>query len=225
MKGQLLAVLVMSSLGLSSCKDNKDVMKLPAAKETRAGNDKGSKAKTIEDMQAAFNGESNASARYAAFSKKASEEGYKEIAMLFKAASLSEKIHAENHKEVLKEMGVEVKPAVIDVKVNSTRENLEFAAKGEAYEVAEMYPKFLKDADDSGSQLALISLNYAYNTEKKHKILYEKALAALAGNTVNSLPKTYFVCPTCGNTYENAAPKRCSISMTSGEKFIKVDTL
>lgn len=39
MKGQLLAVLVMSSLALSSCKDNKDVMKLPAAKETRAGND------------------------------------------------------------------------------------------------------------------------------------------------------------------------------------------
>ncbi len=70
MKGQLLAVLVMSSLALSSCKDNKDVMKLPAAKETRAGNDKDSKAKTIEDMQAAFNGESNASARYAAFSKK-----------------------------------------------------------------------------------------------------------------------------------------------------------
>ena len=183
------------------------------------------KVKTVANMQDAFNGESNATARYAVFSKKAEEEGFKEIALLFKAASLAEKIHANNHKAVLEEMGVVVKPAIIDVKVQSTKENLEFAIKGEAYEAATMYPTFLKEANAAGNQLALISLNYAYKTEKKHKELYVLALAALNSNKVNTLASTYFVCPTCGNTYETTAPKRCGISMTSGEKFIRINSL
>lgn len=234
MKNRMLvpAIFVMSGLIFFSCKnaeENKAEMKKPIenfdlAKNsvTTTANIAEAKIKTIANMQAAFNGESNATARYAAFSKKASDEGYKEIAMLFKAASLAEKIHAENHKVVLEEMGVAVKPAVLDVQVNSTKENLEFAIKGETYEATEMYPNFLKEADKANSQLALISLNYAYKTEKKHKVYYEKALAALMNNTMSTLPTTYYICPTCGNTYETTAPKRCGISMTSGEKFIKV---
>jgi rubrerythrin len=221
---------------VSSCKEadeNKSEMKNPT--ETIATKkktvDKGSitvaeaKEKTIANLQDAFNGESNATARYAAFSKKAADEGYKEIALLFKAASLAEKIHAGNHKAVLEEMGVAVKPATIDVKVLSTKENLKFAIKGETYEATTMYPNFLKDANTAGNPLALISLNYAYKTEKKHKEFYEQALAALTGNKANTLPSTYFVCPTCGNTYETTAPKRCGISMTSGEKFVKINSL
>ena len=53
-----------------------------------------SKSVNLQNMQDAFKGESTASAKYAAYSKKAEEEGYHEIAMLFKAASKSEKIHA-----------------------------------------------------------------------------------------------------------------------------------
>jgi len=70
-----------------------------------------------------------------------------------------------------------------------------------------------------------MSLNYAYKTEQKHKPLYEKALAALQNNTVKSLASVYYVCPTCGNTYDTSAPKRCGISMTSSEKFIKITNL
>ncbi len=232
----LIALTLTTGISLFSCKnaeENKTEMKNPI--ETLASTTKSTsistlsvadaKVKTIADLQDAFNGESNATARYAAFSKKAAEEGYKEIALLFKAASLAEKIHAGNHKAVLEEMGVAVKPAVIDVKVLSTKENLEFAIKGETYEATTMYPNFLKDANAAGNQLALISLNYAYKTEKKHKEFYEEALAALIDNKTNTLATTYFVCPTCGNTYETTAPKRCGISMTSGEKFIKINTL
>lgn len=230
--GGIVAIL----FSLSSCKEadeNKSEMKNPT--EAMATNKKtvamGSitmaeaKEKTITNLQEAFNGESNATARYAAFSKKAAEEGYKEIALLFKAASYAEKIHAGNHKAILEEMGVAVKPATIDVKVLSTKENIEFAIKGETYEATTMYPNFLKDANTAGNQLALITLNYAYKTEKKHKEFYEQALAALISNQANTLPSTYFVCPTCGNTYETTAPKRCGISMTSGEKFVKINSL
>lgn len=232
----VLGLIVATLFSLNSCKDadeNKSEMKNPT--ETMASNKKAvamgsitvseAKEKTIANLQEAFNGESNATARYAAFSKKAAEEGYKEIALLFKAASLAEQVHAGNHKAVLEEMGVAVKPAIIDVKVLTTKENLEFAIKGETYEATTMYPNFLKDANAAGNQLALISLNYAYKTEKKHQEFYEQALAALISNKVNTLPATYFVCPTCGNTYETTAPKRCGISMTSSEKFVKINAL
>lgn len=238
MKTKLIipALAIVSCLSLFSCKnkeENKSEMKTPVenkdvnvkTEENTTVNVEDAKTKTIANLQAAFKGESNATARYAAFSKKAVEEGHKEIAMLFKAASNSEKIHAANHKAVLEEMGIATEPVVLDVTVKTTRENLEAAIKGESYEVAEMYPTFLKIANAADNQLALVSFNYAYKTEKKHKAFYEKALAALDSNTDKTLPTTYFICPTCGNTYETSAPKRCGISMTSGAKFIKINSL
>ena len=183
------------------------------------------KTKTVENLQAAFKGETTASAKYAAYSQKAEQDGFHEIALLFKAASVAENIHANNHKSVLQESGVSVpviKPAFT---VKTTKENLEDAIKGETYEATIMYPDFLKTANEADNQLAMISLNYAYKTEKKHKVLYEKALTALENNTVKTLPSVFYVCPTCGNTYETAAPARCGISMTSSEKFLKIISL
>lgn len=180
------------------------------------------KAKTIENLQAAFKGETNASARYAAFAKKADEEGYPQVAVLFRAASMAEGIHAQNHKVVLEEMGTQAAPVTPEVKVNSTRENLEYALKGEAYEVKDMYPAFLRDAEASGVQIAMITLNYAYKTEKKHEVLYKKAIEALEAKNTQSLATVYYVCPTCGNTVENKQPRRCDISMTNGDRFTQV---
>ena len=237
MKKKLIipALLMAGSLAIFSCStggENKSEMKTPVENKEKGEGEKSSavniedaKIKTTANMQSAFKGETNASARYAAFSKKAASEGYNEIALLFKAASTAENIHAVNHKAVLEEMGITVNPVTLDVTVNSTKENLEFSIKGEAYEVAEMYPSFLKAANDADNQIALISLNYAYKTEKKHKVFYEKALEALNNNAVKTLPTVFFICPTCGNTYETAAPKRCGISMTNGEKFIKINVL
>lgn len=182
-------------------------------------------AKTTENMQAAFKGETTASAKYAAYSKKAEQEGYHQIALLFKAASTAENIHANNHKAVLQESGVSVPVIQPAFTVKSTKENLEDAIAGETYEATTMYPEFLTAANAAGNQLAMISLNYAYKTEKKHKVFYEAALAALQNNTVKSLATVFYVCPTCGNTYETKAPARCGISMTSGEKFIKITSL
>ncbi len=183
------------------------------------------KAVNFANMQDAFKGETTASAKYEAFSKKAEEEGFHEIAMLFKAASKSEKIHANNHKSVLASAKQTVPVITPEFTVKSTKENLKDAIAGEGYEVKTMYPEFLTNANAVGNQFAMVSLNYAYKTEQKHKVFYEKALAALEANTVKSLPTVYFVCPVCGNTYDNEAPQRCGISMTAGEKFIKIVNL
>lgn len=200
-------------------KDEKKSIVKPASLVT------GTDAKTTENMQAAFKGETTASAKYAAYSKKAQAEGYHEIALLFKAASTAENIHANNHKAVLQESGVAVPVIKPEYTVKTTKENLQDAITGETYEVTTMYPEFLITANEAGNQMALISLNYAYKTEKKHKVFYEAALVALQNNTVKKLPAVFYICPTCGNTYETAAPARCGISMTGGEKFIKITSL
>ncbi|MBV6427872.1 MAG: hypothetical protein KIPDCIKN_02395 [Haliscomenobacter sp.] len=186
---------------------------------------KDAKTATINNLKAAFTGETTASAKYAAYSKKAKEEGFTQIALLFKATSKSEMIHANNHRAVLEDMG-ESTPAVNpQYTVKTTPENLADAIAGESYEISTMYPEFMTAANSAGNQLALTSLNYAYRTEQRHKPLYEQALAALQNNQAATLPGQYLVCPTCGNTYDAAPPKRCRISMTPNERFIRINSL
>lgn len=180
------------------------------------------KAQTIENLKEAIIGETTASAKYDAYSKKAKEEGYNKIALLFEAASKSEKIHANNHKAVMEQLGEKVEKVNPKFEVKSTKENLQDAIKGESYEVATMYPGFIKTSNAENVTLATISFNYAYQTEQKHKAFYQNALDQLDNKKENKLPSKYFVCPTCGNTYDTEAPKRCGISMTSSDKFLVI---
>jgi rubrerythrin len=174
--------------------------------------------KTIENMQTAYKGERTATAKYEAFSKKAEEEGFHNIALLYKAVSAAENIHAINHKAVIEDAGATVPIIVPDYKIKTTKENLYDDINGEAYEAKTMYPDFLKTAEIADNQIAFLSLTYAMKTELKHKYFFEKALGDINSNTLNSLPSKYFVCPACGNTY-TTVPKHCDFSLTDKEKF------
>lgn len=179
-------------------------------------------SKTIDNIKAAIKGETTASAKYAAYAKKAKEEGLKKVALLFEAASKSESIHANNHRAVLEQLGEKMENFKTEYSVKSTKDNLADAIKGESYEVATMYPDFLKTAQSENANLALISFNYAFQTEKKHQALYTNALNQLNDVKEKSLPAKYMVCSTCGNTYDGEAPARCGISMTPKERFITI---
>jgi rubrerythrin len=58
--------------------------------------------KTEENLKEAFAGESQANRKYLAFAKKAAEEGYSQVAKLFRAAAEAETVHAHNHLRALK---------------------------------------------------------------------------------------------------------------------------
>jgi rubrerythrin len=178
--------------------------------------------KTIANIKSAIIGETTASEKYAAYSNKAKEEGYTKIALLFEAASRSESIHANNHKAVLEQLGVKMDDFKRDYKVKTTKENLEDAYKGESYEVSTMYPDFLKIAQKEKVNLAMISFNYAFQTEKKHQALYKNAIDQLKAGKDKDLAFKYMVCQTCGNTYDGEAPSRCGISMTPKERFVTI---
>ena len=181
-----------------------------------------SNSQTLDNLKAAIIGETTASAKYLAYSKKAKEEGLSKIALLFETASKSEGIHANNHRAVLEQLGVTMEEVKPKYDVKSTKENLQDAINGESYEVSTMYPDFIKVANDGKVNLAVISFNYAYQTEKKHNELYKDALEKLNNKQENTLASNYFVCPTCGNTYAGQAPNRCGISMTSKDRFLSI---
>lgn len=182
-------------------------------------------ALNVKNMHDAYKGETTAHFKYAAYSKKAVEEGHPEVALLFKAASEAELIHANNHKVVLIRMGEKIPEITPEFTVKSTRENLKESIEGEAYEFNTMYPEFIKNANAAGNYMSQISLTYAYKVEQKHRDFYIDALAALEAGADNKLAKIYYLCPTCGNTYATAAPSRCEISMTSSKLFIKIASL
>ncbi len=175
--------------------------------------------KTIENMQSAYKGEMTATAKYEAYSKKADEEGYHQIAILYHAVAAAEKIHATNHKAVIEDAGSTVPIIKPEYTVKTTKENLSDDINGEAYEAKTMYPDFLKTAEIADNKIAVLSLTYAMKTELKHKYFFEQTLGDLNSNTLNSMSSIYYVCPACGNTY-TTAPKHCDFSLTDKEKFI-----
>ena len=124
-------------------------------------------SKVIDDLKAAFAGESQANRRYLAFARQADKEGFPQIARLFRAAAHAETVHAFNHLRALGE-------------IKGTQENLQAAIGGENHEVVSMYPAFIKDAEEEGPKQALNSFRWAWEVEKVHEALYRKALVASA---------------------------------------------
>jgi rubrerythrin len=230
--GLLTGIIFLSLAVISGCgKDDKKVSDLKKPNEnkevTSTGNSANvdkekAKEQTVKNLKDAVTGETTASAKYEAFSKKAKEEGFVKVAVLFEAASKSEKIHANNHLAVLEQLGVKMDEVQPKFDVKSTKENLAAAIDGESYEVATMYPDFIKVSNDGNVNIATISFNYAYKTEQKHKQMYENALNMLNSGKENSMSSEYYVCPTCGNTYDAAPPNRCGISMTAKDRFVKI---
>jgi rubrerythrin len=175
---------------------------------------------TIDNIKKAITGETTASAKYAAYAQKATEEKFDNIARLFEAASKAESIHAKNHTNELEAAGVKMDSIKPEFTVKTTKENLEDAVKGESYEVETMYPEFINKAKEEKKSNAVASFNYAFQVEKLHKELYTSALKALNDNSLKSLSNTYYVCQICGSTLSASAPAKCKICGASKDKFI-----
>ncbi len=161
---------------------------------------------TIDNLKAAFAGESQANRKYLAFAKKAEADGFKQVAKLFRAAAEAETVHAHAH---LRAMGG----------IKSTPENLEEAIAGEGYEFQEMYPRFIKEAE--GNKPAEISFKNANVVEEVHHGLYSKALDAVKGGK-DLDAKAIWVCAICGNTVEGACPDKCSVCGAMKDRFAEI---
>ncbi len=163
--------------------------------------------KTVEDLKAAFAGESQANRKYLAFAKKADADGFPQIARLFRAAAAAETVHAHNHLRALDGVG-------------STSDNLKAAIEGENYEWVSMYPEFIKDAEDESMKRAMNTFKWAWEVEKEHEQYFRQALETLG--TVAKEVEIY-VCPVCGSTHIGARPEKCPVCGTPGSRFERIE--
>jgi rubrerythrin len=163
---------------------------------------------TKENAMEAFAGESQANRKYQAFSEKAADEGFKNIAMLYKAASEAEAIHA---KKLLKVLSA----------IEPTQKNLEKSIEGETHEFTTMYPGFVKTAEAEGKSDAVLAFTFAMKAEQVHAGLYQKALDALkAGHDIGR--EKIFLCPVCGNIEIGKPPEKCPICGVFGKQFREI---
>lgn len=179
--------------------------------------------KTVENLLAAYEGESNAAAKYSAFAVQADADGWCGIASLFRAAARAEEIHAANHARVIKQLGGEAHCAIHPVDVDSTLENLKTALAGESYEIDSMYPEFVAEATEHLNKSAIRTFEYALEAEKTHARLYSEAIKLLESGKKQELltqARDFFVCLVCGYTSEDRfAYQHCPVCNALWEKF------
>jgi len=180
-------------------------------------------AVTIQNLMAAFEGESNAYARYTAFAAKADEEGLHGAASLFRAAARAEQIHAGNHAHVINQWSLRAECETHPIEVKSTLENLKTALNGEQYEIDTMYPGFLEEATARKNTGAIRTFTGALEAEKTHARLYSEAIALLVAGKKDSWigeARDFYVCPVCGYTSETEEEhERCPVCNCPWERF------
>jgi len=164
-------------------------------------------ATTPDNLKTAFAGESQANQKYRAFAKQAEQEGFPNVARLFRTTAEAERIHAEGHLKALDAVG-------------TTAQNLQTAIDGETYETNEMYPPMFQQAEADGHK-AKRMFGYALKVEAVHAHLYALALEA-AGRGQDLTETEFFLCPVCGHIEFGKPPESCPVCGAKGEKYIRV---
>lgn len=124
---------------------------------------------TIENLEAAFAGESMANRKYLYFARRCRELGADDVADVFENTAAQETAHAFGHLELLypsKELSVE--------------RMLELAVEGETYEYTEMYPKFRHLAMQEGEEAAVREMDEQIEESKEHAEMFQAVLEKAA---------------------------------------------
>ncbi len=159
-------------------------------------------SKTLENLMAAFAGESQANRKYLAYAQAADKEGLSGVAKVFRAAAAAETIHAHTH---LKNAG----------KIGDT---LQDAIGGETYEFTKMYPEMIKEAEAEGQTAVAKYMDMVNKVEEVHANLYKKAAAD--NHAFDNVD--FYVCKVCGYTHEGPCDS-CPVCGAKAAAFFKVD--
>ena len=132
-------------------------------------------SKTLDNLKAAFAGESQANRRYLYFAQKADVEGYNDVAAVFRSTAEGETGHAHGHLEFLEAVG---DPATGEP-IGTTSLNLKAAIAGETHEYTDMYPGMARSARQEGFTEIAEWFETLAKAEKSHAGRFQKALTAL----------------------------------------------
>ena len=127
------------------------------------------KSVTIDNLEAAFAGESMAHIKYRYFAKLAREAGAEDVAKTFEETAEQEVMHAFGHLDLLYPKA-QLTPA----------KALEIAIEGETYEYTEMYPKFRHLAMEEGNHAAVAEYDEQIAESKAHAANFKHTLEIAA---------------------------------------------
>jgi len=129
-------------------------------------------SETINNLKAAFAGESQANRRYLWMAKIADVEGYPEIAGNFRDTAEGETGHALGHLDYIKKVG---DPAT-GLPIGGTDDNLRAAVAGETHEYTDMYPGFAQTARNEGFEEIADWFETLAKAEKSHAGRFQNLL-------------------------------------------------
>lgn len=124
------------------------------------------KQQTVENLEAAFAGESMANRKYLYFARLARLKGDEEVAKLFEATADEETAHAFAH---LSQLYPAEQLEVTDL--------LRIAMEGELYETNQMYPEFAKVARAEQQTAAVAEFEDQARESRGHANLFKEQLA------------------------------------------------
>ena len=164
-------------------------------------------SKTIENLKAAFGGESEARNKYTFFAEVARKEGYLYIAKIFEETADNERQHAKDHLLLLNGIG-------------DTVANLKAAIDGEDHEVQTMYPQFVQEAENEGDQKVANAFKQVAKIEAHHRERFKKLLAMVESGTVFQRDEPIkWKCTMCGYIVEATQPPQKCPSCEHPQKF------
>lgn len=178
-------------------------------------------SKTEQNLMKAFAGESQARTRYTFYADVAEQEGYLQIAELFRETADNERAHAFGFFSLLEGGMPELTAEYPAGPVHSTPENLLAAAEGELSEWGTLYPDFADVAEQEGFNKVAAVFRKVSSAEKYHEARFRKLLANVEeGKVFQKGEPTLWKCRECGYVHEGAgAPKVCPLCGKSTAYF------
>jgi rubrerythrin len=162
--------------------------------------------KTEDALYQAYTGEAKAVLRLRVFAGRAEEEGYSQIAKLFRVIAFSEEIHGARALRVLG-------------KVKNTEENLADSFESETTVAEVAYDGFIRDAEAEGNGAAVLHFSQSRDVEEIHGKLYKEAM----GHFMEERVTTYHVCEVCGYISDGILPDECPVCGALKEQFVLFD--
>ncbi len=154
----------------------------------------------------AYVGEAKAALRLKLFARRAEDDGYPQMAKLFRAISRSEEIHGERGLRALRE-------------IKSTEENLQESFESEKKVAEVAYDNFIKLANEAGDELSANIFSQSRDVEDFHAKIYKEAMNHL----MEERETTYFICKVCGYIEDGNAPDACPVCGAKKEAFFQFD--
>ncbi|MCF7836820.1 rubrerythrin family protein [Candidatus Gracilibacteria bacterium] len=170
---------------------------------------------TIQNLAAAFIGESQARNRYSIYAKIAKKEGFEQISEIFEMTAMQEAEHAKWIFRMIQDLKKKSEEDLSEVKIEAgvptiigkTAENLMAAIVGENHEHSEMYPEFAKVAREEGFPEIAERLKAIASAEAHHEERYKKLLVEVENNSIHAKQEEVeWVCRKCGHIHRGKTP-------------------